>query len=192
MATTSRPTAGWAVALGLLLPASGAPAAPDGAMPLTAQRIGTGLGRPVSPTDAARLDLTVFADGRGLPPGRGTAAVGLRLYDAQCASCHGPGGTGGNSGRLVGRAPLLKSPWQEKTIGQFWPYATTLFDYIRRAMPIGAPGSLGADEVYALTAYLLEANGLIAPDEQMNAKTLPAVKMPNRDGFTREPDLPTD
>ncbi len=87
---------------------------------------------------------------------------------------------------------MLKSPWQEKTIGQFWPYATTLFDYIRRAMPIGAPGSLGADEVYALTAYLLEANGLIAPDEQMNAKTLPAVKMPNRDGFTREPDLPTD
>ena len=192
MAATSRPTRGWAPALGLLLAASGAHAAPDLAMPRTAQRMSTGLGRPVSPTDAARIDLAVFADGRGLPPGRGTAAVGLRVYEAQCASCHGPGGTGGNSGRLVGRVPLLKSPWQEKTIGQFWPYATTLFDYIRRAMPIEIPGSLGADEVYALAAYLLEANGVIAPGEEMNATTLPAVKMPNRDGFTRAPDMPTD
>jgi hypothetical protein len=144
------------------------------------------LGRPVSADEAPRPDPpTVFPDGGGLPPGRGTAADGQALYAARCAACHGARGEGGSGGRLVGRAPLLASPWPEKTVGQYWPYATTLYDYIRRAMPIDAPGSLSADQGYALTAWVLHANGIIGPDDEMNALALPRVRMPNRDGFVR-------
>ena len=143
------------------------------------------LGTPVTPEAAARADPTVFPDGRGLPPGRGNASEGRQVYAERCESCHGPEGSGGNSGRLVGRAPLIGSPWPDKTIGQFWPYATTLFDYTRRAMPNDQPGTLSDDEVYAVTAYLLQANGIIAVGDEMNAKTLPRVRMPNRDGFVR-------
>lgn len=143
------------------------------------------LGRPVSADPAQGADMTVFPDGRGLPPGRGTAADGAALYAARCAACHGALGEGGRGGRLVGRAPLLASPWPEKTVGQYWPYATTLYDYIRRAMPIDAPGSLSADQGYALTAWVLQANDIIGRDDEMNALTLPQVRMPNRDGFVR-------
>ena len=129
----------------------------------------------------------MFPDGSGLPPGRGTAAQGQPLFAARCAACHGAGGNGGPSGRLVGRAPLGAAPWPDKTIGQYWPHASTVFDYIRRAMPWDAAGSLSADEVYALTAWLLHANGVIGADAEMTALTLPAVRMPNRDGFVRSP-----
>lgn len=156
-----------------------------GAQPLSAAPQSPRLGQALGADDAARADATVFADGRGLPPGRGNAVQGQTLYDAQCASCHGAAGAGAAGGRLVGRAPLLQSPWPEKTIGQFWPHATTLFDYTRRAMPLDRPGSLSADEVYALTAYLLHANDIIGPHDDMNATTLPQVRMPNRDGFIR-------
>lgn len=145
------------------------------------------LGRALVPAEAARADTTVFPDGRGLPPGRGSVAEGRALYAARCAACHGADGSGGSGGRLVGRAPLTASPWPEKTVGQYWPYATTLFDYLRRAMPIDAPGSLGADEVYALSAWLLHANGIVAADTVLDAATLAAVRMPNREGFERAP-----
>lgn len=144
-----------------------------------------GLGQPVALERAAAIDPTVFASGRGLPPGSGTARAGAAVYEARCAACHGENGAGGNSGRLVGREPLAGNPRPEKTIGQYWPHATTVFDYIRRAMPPDAPGTLTNDEVYALTAYLLAANGVIAGRDEMNAATLPRVVMPNRDGFVR-------
>lgn len=154
------------------------------AMP-PAEPLALRLGRPLAPAEAARADTTVFPDGRGLPPGRGSVAEGRALYVARCAACHGADGTGGSGGRLVGRAPLTASPWPEKTVGQYWPYATTLYDYLRRAMPIDAPGSLGADEAYALSAWLLHANGIVAADAVLDAASLPAVRMPNREGFER-------
>lgn len=149
------------------------------------------LGRAVTPADAARLDPQVFArDGRGLPPGSGTAAIGKPLYDARCASCHGPGGAGGNSGTLARRKPLAELPGHDRSIGEYWPYAPTVFDYVKRAMPLDAPGSLSDDECYAITAYLLHANGLIGEHEAIDAERLPRVRMPNRDGFVRQPAPP--
>ncbi|WP_428419673.1 c-type cytochrome [Methylibium sp.] len=143
------------------------------------------LGRPITAAAAVQADPAVFPDGRGLPAGRGTAIDGRRVYDRRCASCHGADGSGGNSVRLVGRAPLTASPWPDKTVGQYWPFATTVFDYVRRAMPFERPGSLTDDEVYAVTAYLLFANGIVAERDEMSASTLPAVRMPNREGFIR-------
>ena len=129
---------------------------------------------------------TPFAD---LAKDKGAMAIGERLFINHCAACHGPQGQGVaaglNGGRLVGRAPLLDSPWPDKTIGQYWPQASTVFDYVRRAMPLQAPGSLSADEVYALTAWLLQANGILADDAVLDALSLPQVRMPNRDGFLR-------
>ncbi len=141
------------------------------------------LGQPVSAQQAARSDLNVFPDGRGLPPGRGNAVQGRVLFDAQCALCHGPGGRGASAEELAGGSEPLTSETPDKTIGLYWPYATTLFDFTRRAKPMLSPGSLSADEVYALSAYLLFANGVIGERDEMNAKTLPAVRMANRDGF---------
>lgn len=152
------------------------------------------LGVPITAETAARADPTVFADGRGLPPGRGNASEGQAVYGQRCASCHGPEGRGGHSGRLTrARSPLSSPPSPsasagrpaDRTIAAFWPYATTLFDYIRRAMPNDRPGSLGDSEVYALTAYLLALDGIVAPEAEMSAASLPAVRMPNRDGFLR-------
>jgi mono/diheme cytochrome c family protein len=146
------------------------------------------LGLPIAAEVAARADPTVFADGRGLPPGQGSVGEGRVLYEQHCTGCHGPDGRGGNSGRLA-RAASSASPSPgrpaDRTIAAFWPYATTLFDYIRRAMPIDRPGSLGDQQVYGLTAYLLALDGLVAPDAVLSAATLPAVRMPNRDGFLR-------
>ena len=105
------------------------------------------------------------------------------LYAQHCVACHGPGGRGGPGGELAGGTQALTSNTPDQTIGTYWPYATTLFDFIRRAMPLDAPGSLEPDEVYALCAYLLAENGIIAPETELDAATLAAIVMPNRDGF---------
>jgi len=140
------------------------------------------LGKPLSPADLAPWDITVFPDGTNLPPGSGKAADGAKVYAEKCAACHGDKGAGGIAGQLVGGPPKATLDGG-KTIANFWPAATTLFDFIRRAMPYTAPKSLTDQEVYALTAYLLAANKLIGENDDINAKTLPQVKMPNRDNF---------
>lgn len=141
------------------------------------------LGKPITAGEAAKWDLSVFPDGKGLPAGKGTAADGNTLFANQCASCHGEGGRGATAEELVAEPQPLTAEVASKAIGPYWPYATTLFDFIRRSMPAGAPGSLSADEVYAVVAYLLAANKVIAETDEMNATTLPKVKMPNRAGF---------
>ena len=146
------------------------------------------LGTPLSPAEIAAWDINVLPDGTGLPSGSGTPAEGARVYSAKCAVCHGENGKGGTSARLVGGEPI-KDMESEKTIANFWPFATTLFDYIRRAMPWRQPKSLTNDEVYSLTAYILSLNKIIGENDTMNAQTLPKVRMPNRDGFiVRFPD----
>lgn len=145
---------------------------------------GPRLGRPATAAEIAALDRHVFPDGSGLPSGRGSAREGRGLYDSQCAACHGAKGSGGSAGELAGGS-ALGGPHPDRTVGNYWPYATTLFDFVRRAMPLNAPRSLSDDQVYAVTAYVLHLNGLIAEDAEMNARTLPAVRMPNRDGFIR-------
>jgi cytochrome c len=144
---------------------------------------GPGLGQPISAEDLAPWDLSVQPDGAGLPAGSGTAAAGAEIYAVKCIACHGEKGAGGPNDRLVGGQGTLTELAQVRTIGSFWPYASTVFDYIRRAMPFQAPQSLTNDEVYALTAYLLALNGIIDEGEEMNARTLARVRMPNRDGF---------
>jgi cytochrome c len=133
--------------------------------------------------EIAKWDLTIFPDGRGLPPGHGNAKDGRAIYLQKCASCHGDNGEGATAEELVSGPKLQSGPDASKAIGAYWPYATTIFDYIRRSMPLATPGSLSADEIYALTAYLLAANKIIPADASLDAKSLPAVKMPNRDGF---------
>jgi cytochrome c len=144
-----------------------------------------GLGKPISEADIKAWDISILADGTNLPPGSGTAAQGERLFvDKGCNQCHGDGGRGGRSNMLVG-SPSLTAPGisANKTIANFWGQPSTLFDYIRRAMPWPTPHTLTDDETYALCAYLFAANNLIPPDRPMNAQTLPKVKMPNRDNF---------
>ncbi|MBC7139396.1 MAG: c-type cytochrome [Defluviimonas sp.] len=143
------------------------------------------LGQPVDGATLARQQLNVFPDGRGLPPGRGTASEGAALFAHHCAACHGKDARGGSAEELAGATRPLNTPAADKTVGSYWPYATTLFDFIRRAKPMTAPGTLNADEVYALSAWLLHVNGVIAADAVMDARSLPAVRMPNRDGFIR-------
>ena len=147
-----------------------------------------GIGRAATPAEIAALDIDVGPDGAGLPPGRGTAADGAPIYAARCASCHGKTGKEGPNDVLVGRLPgdafpFAKDPRAPKTIGSYWPYATTVFDYIRRAMPPDKPGSLRDDEVYGLVAYLLSLNELIPADAVIDAASLPKVKMPAHDHF---------
>lgn len=144
---------------------------------------GPNLGLDVKTEEVAAWDITVPPDGRGLPPGSGSAAEGGAVYFAKCAGCHGVKGIGGPADPLVGGIGTLASKKPVKTVGSYWPFATTLFDYIRRAMPYNAPRSLSNDEVYAVSAYLLFLNGIIGSEMRMDAKTLPQVKMPNRDGF---------
>lgn len=144
---------------------------------------GPNLGREATPAEIAGWDISIPPDGSGLPPGAGTAGVGAAVYAAKCQSCHGEKGAGQPNDRLVGGQGTLAGPTPVKTVGSYWPYATTVFDYLRRSMPYQQSHSLTNDEVYALTAYLLNLNGVIAEGDVMNAQTLPQVKMPNRDNF---------
>ena len=144
---------------------------------------GPGLGRAATPQEIAAWDISIPPSGEGLPAGAGTAKQGAAVYVAKCQSCHGEKGTGKPADALVGGIGSLASGKPVMTVGSFWPYATTLFDYVRRAMPTTAPMSLTNEEVYAVSAYVLYLNGIIAEGAEMNAQTLPQVKMPNRDGF---------
>ena len=141
------------------------------------------LGKPISEADIAAWDIDAAPDGRGLPAGSGTAAQGAKIYVEKCQVCHGEKGAGKPFAALVGGAPLTNGIDTPKTIANFWGYSTIIFDFIRRAMPFQAPRTLANDEVYALTAYILALNKLIGETDVMNAKTLPLVQMPNRDGF---------
>jgi cytochrome c len=142
-----------------------------------------GLGQQLTAEELAAVDFTIMPDGDGLPAGSGTAVTGRDIYIQNCLACHGENGTGGVNDALSGGHGSLTGPEPQKTVGSFWPYATTVFDYVRRAMPFQAPGSLASDEIYAVTAYLLFVNDIIAEDADMNAESLPRVKMPNRDNF---------
>jgi cytochrome c len=147
-----------------------------------------GLGRAATTDEIRARDIDVMPDGRGLPPGRGTVRDGGAVYAAKCASCHGPKGEGGSAERLVGRNEgdsfaYATNPQLIRTIGSYWPYATTVFDYTSRAMPFQRPGTLTADETYGLVAYLLFLNGIVPEDATMDAATLPRVVMPARAKF---------
>jgi S-disulfanyl-L-cysteine oxidoreductase SoxD len=155
-------------------------------MPSTHQSPASGIGRPPTADELRRLDIAVMPDGRGLPRGSGTAAAGRDIYAAKCASCHGATGKEGPNDPLTGGQGSLATRRPLKTVGSFWPFATTLWDYINRAMPYEQPGSLAADEVYAVTAYILHLNGIVGEREVLSESTLAGVKMPNRDGFVRE------
>lgn len=142
------------------------------------------LGKVITPEEVAPWDISISPDGAGLPPGSGTPKQGEAVYASKCLACHGEKGAGkpndavvGGIGSLVGDKPAMK------TVGSFWPYATTMFDYVRRAMPYNESKTLTNDELYAVAAYILQLNGIIGENETMNAQTLPKVRMPNRDGF---------
>jgi cytochrome c len=143
------------------------------------------LGRPLSADEIRKLDITVAPDGSGLPPGSGSVAAGAAVYAAKCQGCHGAQGAGQPQDQLTGGLGTLTTRNPVKTPASYWPTATTIFDYVRRAMPINAPKSLTNDEVYAVTAYLLSIDGIVPKDAVLDAKSLPQVKMPNRDGFVR-------
>src|SRR5450830_292855 len=145
-----------------------------------------GIGHAASERDLAAWNIDVDANGVGLPQGRGSVALGQTLYAQQCAACHGAHGEGKPADQLVGGQGTLSSSNPVKTIGSFWPYATTLFDFINRAMPYNAPKSLSADDVYAVSAYLLHLNGIVSGDAVLDATSLAAVRMPNRDGFVED------
>jgi mono/diheme cytochrome c family protein len=139
-----------------------------------------GIGRVATADEIRAIDIDVMPDGRGLPPGKGTVAEGAAVYAAKCAGCHGAKGEGGKFDRLVGLDP------KTKTIGSYWPYATTLYDYTARSMPFFQPGTLKPDEVYGVVAYLLHLNEIVPETAVMDAKTLPQVKMPARDKFVKD------
>lgn len=153
------------------------------------QSVGAGheIGTPLTAQDLAAWNIDVAPDGRGLPAGSGDVATGAHVFAAKCAACHGAQGEGGLGDQLVGGQGTLTGAKPKRTVGSYWPYATTLFDYIRRAMPYNAPESLSADEVYALSAFLLNRNGIVPADTRLDAASLPRVAMPNRDGFVADP-----
>jgi S-disulfanyl-L-cysteine oxidoreductase SoxD len=144
---------------------------------------GPALGRNATEAEVSAIDISIPPSGAGLPAGSGTAREGETVYSQKCASCHGEGGKGKPADTLVGGVGTLASERPVKTVNSFWPYATTLFDYIRRAMPFNAPRSLTNSEVYAVTAYILAQDKIIGSEERIDATTLPKVQMPNRAGF---------
>jgi S-disulfanyl-L-cysteine oxidoreductase SoxD len=157
------------------------------ALTISAQSPTFKIGRAPTAQEIAALDIEILPDGRGLPAGSGTAASGKPVYEARCISCHGATGKEGPQDVLVGGRGTLAGAKPLKTVGSYWPYATTLFDYIRRAMPFDHPGTLTTDQVYAATAYLLFLNGIVGERDTIDQATLPAVRMPNRTGFVPDP-----
>ena len=141
------------------------------------------LGQEATPEEVADWDISIPPDGRGLPPGRGDVGQGASVYAEKCETCHGESGSGGLGGALAGGVGSLASESPTKTVNSYWPYATTLFDYIRRAMPLQAPQSLTSEEIYAVSAYILSLDGIVAEDAVLDAASLPEVRMRNRDGF---------
>src|SRR5258708_15807290 len=146
-----------------------------------------GIGRPATPAEIAGWNIDIDREGHNLPPGSGSVSHGQEIVDQQCAACHGAKGEGGVDDRLVGGQGTLATKTPVRTVGSYWPYAPTLFDYIRRAMPQNAPQSLSNEDVYAVSAYLLNLHGLPPADATLDAKTLSAIKMPNRNKFVGDP-----
>ncbi len=142
-----------------------------------------GIGRAATPREIAGWDIDASPSGAGLPPGRGDVRQGEAIFADKCAACHGVRGEGKPMDRLVGGVGTIPNAKPTKTVGSYWPYATTLFDYVRRAMPLNAPQSLSPDEVYAVSAYVLFLNGIVPEDAALGADNLAKIKMPNRDGF---------
>ena len=145
-----------------------------------------GVGRPPTPEEIKAWDISAFPDGTGLPEGSGRAAQGKDVYERRCAECHGNNGLGGEQAALVGGVGSLNSAKPLKTTVSYWPYATTLWDYTNRSMPFDTPGVLTNDQVYAVVAYVLFLGEVVGENDLMDAKTLPQVKMPNRDGFVAD------
>ncbi|GJE12097.1 c-type cytochrome [Methylobacterium longum] len=145
------------------------------------------IGRPATEAEIAAWNIDIDRDGRKLPAGHGSVAHGREVFEAQCASCHGQKGEGDTGEQLAGGQGTLASAKPVKTVGSFWPYAPTLFDYIRRAMPMNAPQSLSDGDVYAVSGYVLYLNGLAVENAVFDAKSLAAIRMPNRDGFVPDP-----
>ena len=146
-----------------------------------------GVGHAPTEEDLRGLSVMVTTDGAGLPPGSGSALLGKQVIAERCASCHGSAGEGGDGPALAGGQGTLATAKPKRTVGSYWPYATTLWDYVNRAMPFNRPGTLTHDEVYAVSAYVLFLNDLVGEKQVLNAKTLPRVRMPNRDGFVTDP-----
>ncbi len=151
------------------------------------QSVRAEIGRPATDAEIQGWDIDVDPRGVGLPIGQGTVAQGARVYAEKCARCHGIHGREGPADRLIGGRGSLATGQPEKTVGSYWPYATTLYDYIRRAMPFDAPQSLSPADTYAVIAWLLHQNEIIPADAVMNARTLPQVRMPNAQGFKPDP-----
>jgi S-disulfanyl-L-cysteine oxidoreductase SoxD len=152
-----------------------------------------GIGHVASPAEIAGWDIDVRADGQGLPPGHSSVREGEKIFAESCAACHGAKGEGMPADRLVGGFGTLATSKPVRTVGSYWPYTSTLFDYIRRAMPFNSPQSLTADQVYAVSAYILYLNNIVTEDTVLDATSLPRVEMPNRNGFTSpdpRPDVP--
>ena len=150
-----------------------------------------GIGRVATPAEIAGWNLDIDRDGNNLPAGSGSVSHGHEVFDQQCAACHGAKGEGGLGDKLVGGQGPLATPNPVRTVGSYWPYAPTLFDYIRRAMPQNAPQSLSSEDVYAVSAYILNMNGLLPADATLDAETLRAIQMPNRSMFVGDsrPDV---
>ncbi|MDA9524665.1 cytochrome C [Bradyrhizobium sp. CCBAU 11434] len=150
-----------------------------------------GIGRQATAAEIAGWNIDVGPDGSNLPAGSGSVSQGRDVFAQQCASCHGEKGEGAIGDRLVGGQGTIGTPKPIRTVGSYWPYAPTLFDYIRRAMPQNAPQSLSNEDVYAVSAYILNLNGLVRDDATLDAKSLAAIKMPNRDKFVGDarPDV---
>jgi S-disulfanyl-L-cysteine oxidoreductase SoxD len=145
------------------------------------------IGRAATPAEIAGWSIDIDRYGNNLPPGSGSVNHGREVYDQQCVACHGAKGEGGVGDRLVGGQGTLATPDPVKTVGSYWPYAPTLFDYIRRTMPQNAPESLSNDDVYAVSAYILHLNGLLPAEATVDAGTLSAIKMPNQKMFVGDP-----
>ena len=150
------------------------------------------VGRAATKDEIKAWNIDVSSTGEGLPAGHGTVKQGAQVFAAKCAMCHGSTGTEGPKDKLVGGRNTLATPKPVRTVGSYWPYAPTLYDYINRAMPFNAPGSLTSEEIYSVIAWLLFKNEIVPEDAVMDAKTLPQVQMPNRDGFIpdQRPDVP--